>query len=94
MLWETGLRSIGKDQAAIGICKEIKMNEAQFVANDLGTIVASQSIMIASLKVKNQELSVRNAKLQENNTALRKEVNANESSTDNANNRQKHSSNR
>ena len=93
MLWETGLRNIGKDQAAIGICKEIKMNEVQFVANDLGTIIANQSIMIANLKVKNQELSVRNAKLQESNTALRKEVNANESSTDNTNNRQKHSSN-
>ena len=93
MLWETGLRNIGMDQAAIGICKEIKMNEDQFVASDLGTIIANQSIMIANLKVKNQELSVRNAKLQESNTALRKEVNTNESSTDNIDNRQKHSSN-
>lgn len=69
------------------------MNAEQFLANDLGTIIANQSIMIANLKVKNQELSVRNAKLQESNTALRKEVNANESSADNTNNRQKHSSN-
>lgn len=69
------------------------MNEVQFVANDLGTIIANQSITIANLKVKNQELSIRNAKLQEGNTALRKEVNANESSTDNIDDRQKHSSN-
>lgn len=69
------------------------MNEEQFVANDLGTIIANQSIMIANLKVKNQELSARNAKLQESNTALRKEVNLHESSADNTDNRQKHSSN-
>ena len=69
------------------------MNEEQFVANDLGTIIANQSIMVANLKAKNQELSVRNAKLQESNTALRKEVNAHESSTNNIDNRQKHSSN-
>lgn len=69
------------------------MNEEQFVANDLGTIIANQSIMIANLKVKNQELSVRNAKLQESNAALRKEVNSHESSTDNTDNRQKHSGN-
>lgn len=93
MLWVTGLRNIGKVQRNTGICKEIKMNEEQFVANDLGTIIANQSIMIANLKVKNQELSVRNAKLQESNTALRKEANLHESSTNNISNRQKHSSN-
>lgn len=93
MLWVTGLRNIGKVQRNTGICKEIKMNEEQFVANDLGTIIANQSIMIANLKVKNQELSARNAKLQESNTALRKEVNLHESSADNTDNRQKHSSN-
>lgn len=69
------------------------MNEEQFVANDLGTIIANQSIMIANLKVKNQELSTRNAQLQESNAALRKEMSLHESSTNNTDNRQKHSSN-
>ena len=69
------------------------MNEGQFIANDLGTIIANQSITIANLKVENQELSVRNAKLQESNTALRKEVNLHESSINDADNRQKHSDN-
>ena len=69
------------------------MNEEQFIANDLGTIIANQSIMIANLKVKNQELSVRNAKLQESNNALRKEETLNESSTNHIANRQKHGSN-
>lgn len=69
------------------------MNEVQFVANDLGTIIANQSITIASLRVKCQELSARNAKLQESTNALRKEVNANESSTNNTDDRQEHSSN-
>ena len=69
------------------------MNAEQFIANDLGTIIANQSIIIAKLKVKNQELSVRNAKLQESNAELRKEVNAHESSANNTNDGQKHSSN-
>lgn len=69
------------------------MNEEQFVANDLGTIIANQSIIIANLKVKNQELSARNAQLQKSNTALRKEVNLHESSANNIDNGQKHSGN-
>lgn len=93
MLWATGLCGIGEDQVNTGICKEIEMNEEQFVANDLGTIIANQALMIANLKVKNQELSARNARLQESNAALRKEVNAHESSTNNTDNRQKHSGN-
>ena len=53
----------------------------QFVANDLGTIIANQSITIAKLKVENQQLKARNAKLQEMQETQRKKVKDSESKT-------------
>lgn len=65
----------------------------QYVAQNLASIIANQALTIGQLREENENLKTRNAQLQESNTALRKEVNAHESSTDNTDNRQKHSSN-
>lgn len=67
--------------------------ENQYVAQNLASIIANQALTIGQLREENENLKTRNAQLQESNTALRKEVNAHESSTDNTDNRQKHSSN-
>ena len=67
--------------------------ENQYVAQNLASIIANQALTIGQLREENENLKTRNAQLQESNTALRKEVNVHESSTDNTDNRQKHSSN-
>ncbi|MEK3678826.1 hypothetical protein [Lactobacillus crispatus] len=51
----------------------------QFVANELGTIIANQSIKIAKLEKENQSLRLRNAQLQD---IHRKKVKSSESKTD------------
>lgn len=55
----------------------------QFVANELGTVIANQSIKIAKLEKENQSLRLRNAQLQE---IRGKKVKSNESKTDNIKN--------
>lgn len=40
------------------------MNKEQFLANDLGTIIANQAIMIAELKATNQQLQSQTHELQ------------------------------
>lgn len=55
----------------------------QFVANELGTIIANQSIKIAKLEKENQSLRLRNAQLQD---IHRKKVKESESTTDNIKN--------
>lgn len=55
----------------------------QFVANELGTIIANQSIKIAKLEKENQSLRLRNAQLQD---IQRKKVKESESKTDNIKN--------
>lgn len=55
----------------------------QFVANELGTVVANQSIKIAKLEKENQSLRLRNAQLQE---IRGKKVKSSESKTDNIKN--------
>lgn len=55
----------------------------QFVANELGTIIANQSIKIAKLEKENQSLRLRNAQLQD---IQRKKVKESESTTDNIKN--------
>lgn len=55
----------------------------QFVANELGTVIANQSIKIAKLEKENQSLRLRNAQLQE---IHRKKVKESESKTDNIKN--------
>ena len=55
----------------------------QFVANELGTIIANQSIKIAKLEKENQSLKLRNAQLQD---IHRKKVKESESTTDNIKN--------
>lgn len=67
--------------------------ENQYVAQNLASIIANQALTIGQLREENENLKTRNAQLQESNTALRKEVNLHESSTNNTDNRQKHSSN-
>lgn len=56
----------------------------QFVANELGTIIANQSIKIAKLEKENQSLRLRNAQLQE---IRGKKVKSSEPKTDNIKNR-------
>ena len=55
----------------------------QFVANELGTVIANQSIKIAKLEKENQSLRLRNAQLQD---IHRKKVKENEPKTDNIKN--------
>ncbi|KWU09667.1 hypothetical protein AEL97_07985 [Lactobacillus crispatus] len=55
----------------------------QYVANELGTIIANQSIKIAKLEKENQSLRLRNAQLQE---IRGKKVKESESTTDNIKN--------
>ncbi|TJY06237.1 hypothetical protein FCF10_00945 [Lactobacillus amylovorus subsp. animalium] len=55
----------------------------QFVANELGTVIANQSIKIAKLEKENQSLRLRNAQLQD---IHRKKVKESESTTDNVKN--------
>lgn len=55
----------------------------QFVANELGTVIANQSIKIAKLEKENQSLRLRNTQLQE---IRRKKVKESESKTDNIKN--------
>ncbi|TDN08049.1 hypothetical protein [Lactobacillus crispatus] len=55
----------------------------QYVANELGTIIANQSIKIAKLEKENQSLRLRNAQLQD---IHRKKVKESESTTDNIKN--------
>lgn len=55
----------------------------QYVANELGTIIANQSIKIAKLEKENQSLRLRNAQLQE---IHRKKVKSSEPKTDNIKN--------
>ncbi|EFQ43506.1 hypothetical protein [Lactobacillus crispatus] len=55
----------------------------QFVANELGTVIANQSIKIAKLEKENQSLRLRNAQLQD---IHRKKVKESESTTDNIKN--------
>lgn len=55
----------------------------QFVANELGTVIANQSIKIAKLEKENQSLRLRNAQLQE---IHRKKVKSSEPKTDNIKN--------
>ncbi|MCT7688309.1 hypothetical protein CEE91_11615 [Lactobacillus crispatus] len=55
----------------------------QYVANELGTIIANQSIKIAKLEKENQSLRLRNAQLQE---IRGKKVKESESKTDNIKN--------
>lgn len=55
----------------------------QFVANELGTVIANQSIKIAKLEKENQSLRLRNAQLQE---IRGKKVKESESKTDNIKN--------
>jgi hypothetical protein len=63
----------------------IKMNTLeQYVANELGTIIANQSIKIAKLEKENQSLRLRNAQLQE---IRGKKVKSSEPKTDNIKNR-------
>jgi len=62
----------------------VKMNTLeQFVANELGTVIANQSIKIAKLEKENQSLRLRNAQLQD---IHRKKVKESESTTDNIKN--------
>lgn len=56
----------------------------QFVANELGTVIANQSIKIAKLEKENQSLRLRNAQLQE---IRGKKVKSSEPKTDNIKNR-------
>ncbi|CPR93022.1 hypothetical protein ERD32_02455 [Lactobacillus crispatus] len=56
----------------------------QYVANELGTIIANQSIKIAKLEKENQSLRLRNAQLQE---IRGKKVKSSEPKTDNIKNR-------
>lgn len=55
----------------------------QFVANELGTVIANQSIKIAKLEKENQSLRLRNAQLQE---IRGKKVKSSEPKTDNIKN--------
>lgn len=55
----------------------------QYVANELGTVIANQSIKIAKLEKENQSLRLRNAQLQD---IHRKKVKESESTTDNIKN--------
>jgi hypothetical protein len=62
----------------------VEMNTLeQFVANELGTVIANQSIKIAKLEKENQSLRLRNAQLQD---IHRKKVKESESTTDNIKN--------
>lgn len=56
----------------------------QYVANELETIIANQSIKIAKLEKENQSLRLRNAQLQE---IRGKKVKSSEPKTDNIKNR-------
>lgn len=46
------------------------MNKEQFVANDLGTIIANQSITLANLQLENQRLKSQIQELQTKNNML------------------------
>lgn len=48
------------------------MNKEQFVANDLGTIIANQSITLANLQIENQRLKSQVQELQTRNSMLTK----------------------
>lgn len=64
--------------------------QQQIVAENLGTIIANQSLQIASLQLQLDKCNERNASLQNSITNLRKGMIKNESSDNHTANKQKH----
>ena len=63
------------------------------VAGNMGNMIAQLSSQIAKLQTAVQQKNAENDQLKIENASLRKKVNAHEPSTNNTDNRQKHSGN-
>lgn len=61
---------------------ENMLDSEQLVAQNLASLIATESLEIGHLKQKILQLNKRNAQLEEDNKALRREVNKHESSRD------------
>ena len=61
---------------------ESMVNSDQLVAQNLASLIATESLEIGHLKQKILQLNKRNAQLEEDNKALRKEVHRHESTSD------------
>lgn len=61
---------------------ESMVNGEQFVAQNLASLIATESLEIGHLKQKLLQLNKRNAQLEEDNKALRREINKHESTRD------------
>lgn len=59
---------------------ENMLGSEELVAQNLASLIATESLEIGHLKQKILQLNKRNAQLEEDNKALRKEVNKHESS--------------
>lgn len=64
---------------------ESMVNSDQLVAQNLASLIATESLEIGHLKQKILQLNKRNAQLEEDNKALRKEVHRHESTSDKPN---------
>ncbi|NRO85262.1 Initiation-control protein YabA [Lactobacillus helveticus] len=63
------------------------------VAGNMGNMIGQLSLQIAKLQTAVQQKNAENDQLKIENASLRKKVNAHEPSTNNTDNRQKHSGN-
>ncbi|MBU5980034.1 hypothetical protein EFP68_01280 [Lactobacillus helveticus] len=63
------------------------------IAGNMGNMIGQLSLQIAKLQTAVQQKNAENDQLKIENETLRKKVNAHESSTNNTDNRQKHSGN-
>ena len=61
---------------------ESMVNSDQLVAQNLASLIATESLEIGHLKQKILQLNKRNAQLEEDNKALRQEVHRHESTSD------------